>query len=85
MTKEELTATLEKNAGVLNYALPVLALQYAGGKAHEAFGEPPDLETPEGRLDNAREDVKWRGIGALAGIAAGIVLNRRRPSRWFRR
>ena len=84
MNRKELVESLEKNAGALNYALPVLALQYAGGKAQSAFGEEQDLTTPEGRLENTREDLKWRGLGALAGIAAGVVLNRRRPRWWHR-
>lgn len=76
MKREELTAGLAKNAGVLNYAIPMAALQAIGSKAQSAFGEAQDLESPEGRLDNQKEDLKWRGVGLLAGVAAGLVLNR---------
>ena len=76
MTDKDLVKGLEKRSGVLNYAIPMLALQAAGSKAQSAFGKDQDLETPEGRLDDQKEDMKWRGVGALAGIAAGMVLNR---------
>lgn len=83
MTREQLTGSLEKNAGAMNYILPMLTLQYAAGKAQSVFGEEQDISTSEGRAENSKEDLKWRGIGALAGIAAGVVLNKGKPRRWF--
>jgi len=76
MKHEEIVESLEKRAGILNYALPMVVLQAMGSKAQSAFGKKQDLSTPEGRLENKKEDMTFRTIGAVAGLAAGLVLNR---------
>ena len=76
MKHEEIVKGLEKRAGILNYAIPIVALQAMGSKLQTAFGKEQDLSTPEGRLENKKEDMTFRTLGAVAGLAAGLVLNR---------
>jgi hypothetical protein len=76
MDKAALVSELEKRSGILNFAIPMLAGSAVGSKIEGAFGEPKDLSSPEGRNDAFKKDLGARGLGLLAGIAAGIYLNR---------
>lgn len=84
MKKEELIADLEKRAGTLNFALPMLGGQAVGSRISRAFGEMEDLTTEEGRRKAKQEDLKGRGVGALAGLLAGLYLNRSGGVKSFR-
>lgn len=89
MNKKDLIAELEKrsghkSAGIFSMAIPALLGQTAGSRISQAFGDPDDLSTEQGRRDATSKDLKGRGAGLLAGILAGMYLNRTGKVKSFR-
>lgn len=64
-----------KEAGLITLALPTLAGLGIGSSIENGFGEH-DYTTEAGSRRAVKSNNKAKAIGALAGLLAGVYLNR---------
>ena len=64
-----------KQAGLVTMALPTLAGMGIGSKIEDSFGDH-DYSTRAGARRAVKSNDKAKAIGAMAGLLAGILLNR---------